>query len=666
MINFFSRWFVRVALMSFVAFAPIAVQAAALNISPDSLPVMEVSASFSQTLTATNGIAPYTWSISGGALPPGLNLSAGGVLSGTPTSAGRFTVTIFASDSGSPIVFGDKTYIIDVDLAIYPQTSNLDRGRVGQSFSKLFTAVGSSGSYTWGRVLGAFPPGITLSSSEGILSGTPTTAGTYTFTVSVSGGSWQYGTRSYNLIIDPTVPPMFLSPATIANGTVGVSYSQTLTVSGGTGPYTTWISGGTPPPGITLSASGVLSGTPTTANTYNFSVQADDSAGHSTTKNYTTTISSAAVTISVSPSNIPNATAGTAYSITFSASGGTTPYTWQMYPGSTPPAGLSLSSSGVLSGTPTTAGSYEFALHVQDAAGHEQNPGYALTVNAIPVAPTTLTITPASWPDAAVSVAYTRILSATGGTTPYQWTFTSGVLPAGLSITSGGTFYGTPTVAGTYAFNLTVSDAAAHTDTRAFILVINPAPVAPPASSPPPTSPPPTSPPPSSSNPLIQNLNRLGIAVHALVKLPDDGNPLTQEDTAVYYIGSDGKRHAFPNSKVYFTWYANFDTVVVVSPSALASIPLGVNVTYKPGARMVKFQTDEHVYAVSRGGVLRWIKTEAVARSFYGVKWNQFIDDISDAFYTNYQFSAEINGVGDYNPSAEAAGVAYVSDSLRL
>lgn len=127
---------------------------------------------------------------------------------------------------------------------------------------------------------------------------------------------------------------------------------------------------------------------------------------------------------------------------------------------------------------------------------------------------------------------------------------------------------------------------------------------------------------------------------------------------AVYYIGADGKRHAYPNSRVYFSWYQDFNAVRVVSASTLSSYPLGANVTYRPGERMVKFTTDPKVYAVSDGGVLRWVKTEELATSLYGSAWNTKIDDISDAFYTNYVFGAEVVSSTDFSPSKEMEGSA--------
>lgn len=126
---------------------------------------------------------------------------------------------------------------------------------------------------------------------------------------------------------------------------------------------------------------------------------------------------------------------------------------------------------------------------------------------------------------------------------------------------------------------------------------------------------------------------------------------------AVYYIGADAKRHAFPNGRVFATWYANFDEVKSVSAEKLGQYALGMNVTYRPGARMVKFTTDPKVYAVARGGELRWVKTEALATAYYGADWNKKIDDIPDAFYSNYAFGTEIGAESEYSPATELSAV---------
>lgn len=133
---------------------------------------------------------------------------------------------------------------------------------------------------------------------------------------------------------------------------------------------------------------------------------------------------------------------------------------------------------------------------------------------------------------------------------------------------------------------------------------------------------------------------------------------------AVYYYATDGKRHAFTNDKVFFTWFNDFSSVKEVSAEFMASLTLGKNVTYRPGVKMVKFQTSPIVYAVAKGGVLRPISSESVARSLYGVTWNQQIDDISDVFYGNYTFGEPIVNSADYNPAEAFASVESLSENF--
>ena len=162
----------------------------------------------------------------------------------------------------------------------------------------------------------------------------------------------------------------------------------------------------------------------------------------------------------------------------------------------------------------------------------------------------------------------------------------------------------------------------------------------------------------------LRNLERIGVTVNALVKLPDDGNRATQEDSAVYFIGADGRRHAFPNDRVFFTWYTGFNGVRVIQASELASIPLGANATYRPGARMVKFTTDSRVYVVAPGRNLRFISSEAMAASLYGSAWNRQIDDIADTFYTDYIFGTGLATSAEFDPKTIEASVSTVSDIL--
>lgn len=121
-----------------------------------------------------------------------------------------------------------------------------------------------------------------------------------------------------------------------------------------------------------------------------------------------------------------------------------------------------------------------------------------------------------------------------------------------------------------------------------------------------------------------------------LVKLVDDGDAETTVDAAVYVIGADGLRHAFPSEMVFKTWFEDFEDVAFIDPTNLAAYPLGANVTVRPGTWLVKVTTDTKVYAVEPGGILRWITTEEIALSLWGSNWNNQIVDVPDTFWGNY------------------------------
>jgi uncharacterized protein YkwD len=132
--------------------------------------------------------------------------------------------------------------------------------------------------------------------------------------------------------------------------------------------------------------------------------------------------------------------------------------------------------------------------------------------------------------------------------------------------------------------------------------------------------------------------------------------------SSVYYL-VDGGRYAFPNEKVFFSWYGDFSSVVTISGSELASYPLTGNVTYRPGLWLIKIQTDPRVYAVSRYGILRWVATEQVASALYGAKWSTKVHDIPDAFFINYKIGTPIGSAQDYSPQTELT-IARISQNI--
>lgn len=131
--------------------------------------------------------------------------------------------------------------------------------------------------------------------------------------------------------------------------------------------------------------------------------------------------------------------------------------------------------------------------------------------------------------------------------------------------------------------------------------------------------------------------------------------------TAVYYVGADGFRYVFPTDKTYFTWYSNFDDVIWITDTELGEIQIGGNVTYRPGVKMVKIQSDPKTYAVDKDGTLRHIASESVASSLYGSAWSTQIDDIPDAFFGNYTIGDPIVSASDYSATSSMSASSTVN-----
>ncbi|MBI4548082.1 MAG: putative Ig domain-containing protein [Ignavibacteriae bacterium] len=433
----------------------------AITLSPSTLPNGTEGVAYNQTITASGGIAPYSFAVTSGVLPPGLSLSSGGVLSGTPTTVGSFAFTITATDDNN--CTGSRSYAITINCpTITVNPSTLPNGTVGTSYSQTLTATGGTIPYTFTVSSGTLPNGLTLSTS-GLLSGTPTTIGTFTFTVTATDAQGCSGSRAYSLTIN--CPTITVNPSLLPNGTVGTSYSQTLSASGGTSPYTFAVTSGVLPAGLSLSSSGIISGTPTTVGSFTFTVTATDAQNCTGNRSYTLTID--CPTITITPSTLPNGTVGLSYSQTLTASGGTSPYTFSVTGGSLPP-GLTLSSSGLLSGTPTTVGNFSFTVTATDTQNCTGSQSYTVVINC-----PTITVNPATLPSGTVGTAYTQTITATGGTSPYTFSVTSGAVPSGLSLSSSGVLSGTPTSVGNFSFTVTATDDQGCTGVRSYTLTIN-------------------------------------------------------------------------------------------------------------------------------------------------------------------------------------------------
>jgi hypothetical protein len=227
------------------------------------------------------------------------------------------------------------------------QPNTLPAATLNAPYSQLVTAVGGNAPYTF-SVVGSLPAGLSLDSA-GNLTGTPSASGPATFEIHAIDNGGNDGFRTYTLQVG-TPGSLGINPGSLPNGFQNAAYNQTLTGTGGTGPYTFSVLSGSLPPGLSLASGGGITGTASTGGSYTFSVGLADTAGNTGSASYTINIGASILT--VSPATLPNGTQNSAYSQTVTASGGTGPYTFAVTSGSVP-AGLALDSGGNLTGTPT-------------------------------------------------------------------------------------------------------------------------------------------------------------------------------------------------------------------------------------------------------------------------------------------------------------------------
>lgn len=440
-----------------------------LTLNPSTLPDGTRSSPYSQTVTASGGTGPYTYSISAGSLPAGLSLNAStGVISGIPTGSGPSTFTVQAADSVGNN--GSQSYTVNiatVSLTLNPAT--LPPGTLGTPYNQTVIATGGTGPYTYTVSTGGLPPGLTLDSSTGLISGTPTSPGQSLFTITAVDSGGNSGNHSYAVNVGSGAA-LTLTPPTLPNGAQGSPYSQTVSASGGSGPYTFAVIAGALPAGLALNPNtGVISGTPTGSGASSFTVGATDSVGNTGNQPYTVNIGTAVLT--VTPASLPAGTVGTPFSRALTATGGTGPYTFSLLSGALPP-GLTLSSAGVISGTPTANGVASFTVRAVDTLGNVGTRALTLSIGTV-----SLTVNPPTLPPPITGQPYSQTVIGVGGTGPYRFAIVGGALPPGLTLNPAtGVISGTPTGGGTFSFTVQATDVNGNIGTRAYTLGSRPNP----------------------------------------------------------------------------------------------------------------------------------------------------------------------------------------------
>jgi hypothetical protein len=269
--------------------------------------------------------------------------------------------------------------------------------------------------------------------------------------------------------VSPACPTVTLNPGGLPGARVGVSYTQTVTASGGGGPFQFSLSDGALPPGLSLSQNGQLSGSPTAAGVYRFTVTATVTSSLCPgSRSYTLTVSGGTCpAITLNPPVLPAAQMGATYGQQLSGSGGTEPYSFALTAGSLP-GNMALSPAGALTGAPTASGTFNFAAQATDASGCAGTRNYMLSVAGCP----SITISPGSLPDGTTGAEYGQSLTATGGVAPYSFTLSAGALPTGLSLAANGALGGTPVAAGSFNFSARATDAGGCQGSRSYTLTV--------------------------------------------------------------------------------------------------------------------------------------------------------------------------------------------------
>jgi hypothetical protein len=401
--------------------------------------------------TITGGSGTYTFAVATGALPTGLTLNAStGAVTGTPTAAGSFTLKV--TDSTGATTSTTCPYTIGSAPSLSCLTGAAATGTVNTPFTTgtAPTVTGGTGPYTFSVASGTIPAGLTLNTSTGAVTGTPTAAGSFSLKVTDSKGAVATSTCPYSF----TYSPIVVNCQTIS-GTEGVAITPVqFNATGGSGKGYTFSANGLPS-GLTMSSSGLVSGTPTTSGTTNFTITVTDSAGNT-------------VTVVCSTSQVqPPAVTATCVSITaienvpinptqLTATGGVGgPYT---FTATNLPSGLTISSSGLISGTPSVSGTFNYTVTITDKAGNKGTLNCSITVTS----PCLSLMCPTH--TGVVGQLYNSWVVASGGKPAYTYSITSGTLPAGLTLNaSTGEIKGTPTSEGTYTLTFKAVDSGTGT-----------------------------------------------------------------------------------------------------------------------------------------------------------------------------------------------------------
>ncbi len=371
--------FIRVLVVLAVAAAAFAGVARALDFDDEDPepPRAEIGLLYHYEIGTHAGCLPHLVSILSGQLPPGLKLSQIGyqtaLVDGIATEPGTFSTWMAVKDCDNRSAEALFTF------EVWPRrfgidTQTLKPAVAGASYSFALATWGIPSNTTWEVAAGTLPAGLTLS-KEGVISGTPTAAGSSTLTVKATGNAKDFtGTRvdSREFTLSVTQPLVVrLSRTTVE---VGIPARTSLVATGGQAPYQ-WLASGSLPAGLTVGVDGVVSGVPKRPGSYVISLRLVDANGSTTDVQLRLVVRAR---LAIATTRLPAAAAGSAYSAQLAVRGGVGGLRWT-FAGA--PSGLKLAAkTGKISGTPTSAGTFRLTLRVRDALGAVSKKTFVLGV----------------------------------------------------------------------------------------------------------------------------------------------------------------------------------------------------------------------------------------------------------------------------------------------
>jgi hypothetical protein len=340
-----------------------------VKIVTTSLPNGLVNESYEQTVACSGGSVPdrCVWRmLDTSRLPAGMTFEPGAAtFRGKPTAIETGSVVLEASDPADPTNRAEQPFQLTIDRPKFElNVPTPSKGQVGVAYTLTPTVNGAVGPTTWTVASGNLPDGLKINSVYGVVEGVPTNAGTWTASVEVKD-SLDRLEQPVTITINPA--PLVITATVFPNARYKTMYSANLNATGGTGSFRWSLFGGSLPLGLVVNESGTISGVPESVRTFNFVVKVTDASGTSATAPLTLTVEPPDFTMTLPAA--PAAATGRPYQFTATATGNVGTVTWSIDPssGSLPP-GLTIGpSSGIIAGTPTTAGTFSAVIQAKDS-----------------------------------------------------------------------------------------------------------------------------------------------------------------------------------------------------------------------------------------------------------------------------------------------------------